>query len=64
MLKDNKCDKELSNRSGFSNNSFCYPLSFSFKNLSSDEVIPLLEDIFKSYNVEFVRIRRKGGFSH
>jgi hypothetical protein len=63
MVKDNKYIQEDLNLGGFSNNSFCYPLHLSFKDLSLTDVLPLLEDIFSAYNVEFISIRRRGGSS-
>jgi len=49
---------------GISKKSSRYPLFLSFKNISVSDVVPLLNKVWESYNVELVTIRKKkGGFS-
>lgn len=64
MVRDNKIIEEDVGLAQLSNISSCYPLHLSFKNLSFDDVLPLLNKVSKVYDIEFVSIRKhKGGSS-
>lgn len=64
MTRDNKLIEEDRNLAVSLNNSSCYPLHFSFKNISLSEILPLLNSIVKEYNIENIIIRkRKRGLS-
>lgn len=56
-IKDNGIlEEDCWDLSGSSNNSSCYPLLISFKDVRLSDVLPLLNSISKHYSVRSVHI--------